>query len=159
MSKILIVEPQRMLQHALVAALAPEYELQLVAELGKVGAEFDAQVVDVAALRAAGAWNQQALTALKITQLPTVLLDGAEPVEITERAGLVRLQAPIDRDGLRAALRQCLGGAGEKTAPAKPRPKRARPAPVEKASAAELATVPAGAQAAVIELTEVVEED
>lgn len=164
MSRILVIEPQRMLQHALVVALAPEHEVQLTGGLDKEFevSGFDAAIVDLAALQEAGDLSKEALASLQDTRQPMVLIDGVVAVAIAERAGLVRLQAPIGREQLKAALRQCLSGecsaaaAVAKTA----RPKRAprTPAPKKPKTEAPIAVV-AEPQPGIIELTEIVEED
>ncbi|MBM4263357.1 MAG: hypothetical protein FJ145_18235 [Deltaproteobacteria bacterium] len=165
MSRILVIEPQRMLRHALLAALAPEHDVKSIARLDNkiAAAEFDALVVDLAALQETGALTEETLEALRSASLPMVLIDGVEGVPMAERAGLARLQAPIGRDGLKTALRQCFssetGAAVE--APETERPKRgARPVPTKKQKAeAPLAPLVEDQPAGVIELTEIVEED
>lgn len=150
-----------MLQHALVAALAPEHEIQLAASLDteSKASEFDLLIMDVAGLQEVGGLDKQTLASLHKSKMPTVLIDGAEPVSLPERVGLVRVTAPLGRDELKAALRQCRGG--EKNTEAnrtEARPKRAPRVAIPKKQKLEETPV-AAPDEQVIELTEVVEED
>jgi hypothetical protein len=102
MSKILLVEPSKMLQHAFVAALFPEHEVKIIenppaAESSAVDA--DLVIVDAVALR-----RQNSGPADEVRtpwQLPTLWIDN-EP-----RAGsstTVRLMPPVTREELRTAV-------------------------------------------------------
>lgn len=151
-----------MLQHALVAALASEHEVQLSAALDKESkaSGFDILIVDVGALQEVGGLDKPALASLHNSKMPTVLIDGAQPVPFPEHAGLVRVAAPIGRDDLKAALRRCLGGEEKRTEAkvTEARPKRAPRVATPKKQ--KLDETPAAAlDEQVIELTEVVEED
>jgi hypothetical protein len=104
MSKILLVEPYKMLQHAFVAALFPEHEVKILenppaAESFAAGA--DLVIVDAAALR-----TRKTLPADEVRrpwQLPTIWIDNEPPT----RAGsstIARLTLPLTREDLRAAV-------------------------------------------------------
>jgi hypothetical protein len=157
MSNILVVEPRRLLQHATAIALFPEHEARIIETIPEAGlvAEFDAVIVDAAALRETSALSAQALRAMEVWQAPMVWIDG-DPPQAPKRDKLVIVNRPVSRDAMRAALAECLGqdskpGAGGAAALAQGVRGAARTAR-EKAAAAP------AKERRVIELVDVVEE-
>ncbi len=110
MGRILVIEPSKILQHATVIALFPEYESQMVETIPEAGElqNFDAVVVDAVELREAGALSAQALSVVAKCDTPIVWLDG-DPAQPPEREKLVIVKRPISRAAMRAALAECLG--------------------------------------------------
>jgi hypothetical protein len=110
MSSILVVEPRKLLQHATAIALFPEHVARMIETIPEAGlvAEFDAVVVDAAALKESSALSAEALRAMEVWQAPMVWIDG-DPAEAPKRDKLVIIKRPVSRDAMRAALAACLG--------------------------------------------------
>jgi hypothetical protein len=153
MKKILIIEPRRMLRQAMILNLVPEYEVELGGTVDGVKVDgFDAVLVDYAALREGDAFSGASLSAMQAWRIPTVLIEGDDPASISDRAGLVRVKAPVGREALSGAVGVCLGAP-----PNESTPEHIQPAASVLADIAVRNEAADGA-AAVIELTDVVEE-
>ena len=116
MSKILLVEPYKMLQHAFVAALFPEHEVKIVENLP--AAESFAEDADLVIIDAAGLRRRNGGGADEIRtpwHLPIIWIDNEPPT----RAGsptIALLTAPLTREELRAAVVGLLRAAPEPAA-------------------------------------------
>jgi hypothetical protein len=114
MSKILVVEPRKILQQALRLALCPDHEVQLEANLADkepaAVMEFDLAIIDAAALREVNVPRTQVLRAVQAWTMPKIWIDEAER---TQAPGdeLRVLTKPIEKDRLQAAVATCLGAA------------------------------------------------
>jgi hypothetical protein len=157
MSKILLVEPYKMLQHAFVAALFPEHEVKIVENLPAAESfaeDADLLIIDAAALRMRNSGPADEVRAP--WQLPTIWIDNEPPT----RAGsptIALLTPPLTREELRAAVVGLLRAAPERAAnPAAdqahlPEPRKQR------AAKAKRAQLPDGKN--IVELVDVFEEN
>ena len=125
MSRILAVEPHRILQQALVVALFPEHQVQMFSRIPEAEAlaAADLLIIDAAALKSCNALSNRETRAVQSSHIPVVWID-AEPPAADEAAftKLVGLTPPLKRDDLRAAAAECLrlSSAAEQFATAKP---------------------------------------
>lgn len=110
MSKILLIEPYRMLQHAFVLALFPEHHVEMVADMTQAAAmQADLAIVDGAALsqREAGAGEGVVLPAG--WQLPTIWVGASASTSLSP--SMVRLSMPFTKEELRTAVAKLLQSA------------------------------------------------
>jgi hypothetical protein len=159
MSKILVVEPRKILQQALRLALWPDHEVQLDANLSdKEPAaliEFDLAIIDAAALREVNVPSTQVLRAVQAWTIPKIWIDDAERTQAPGRDELRVLTKPVEKDTLQAAVATCLGAAlsskqnGNSGPPAKTTTRSTRTTASDPSTTAE---VP------IIDLVDVVEE-
>jgi DNA-binding response OmpR family regulator len=114
MSKILVVEPRKILQQAIRLALCPDHEVQLDASLSDQEPpeikNFDLVIIDAAALRDVNVLNTQRLRALQEWKVPKIWIDEAEEkIQAARREKLVVLPKPIEKETLQSAVAACLG--------------------------------------------------
>jgi len=106
MSRILVVEPSKMLQQALVFALASEHQIQVTDRLPRSDAapEVDVAIVDRAAVRDEDA-DKQELGAMREWRIPIVWLGAEWPAAGGSAPGnIVRVALPLDLESLKKAL-------------------------------------------------------
>ena len=124
MSRILIVQPHRMLQQAFVVALFPEHEARVFDKIPATEAlvAVDLLIIDAAALRGADALSTREIRAVQSCRVPVVWIDAdAAALDTAAFTKLVRLVPPLKRDELRAAAAECLRLTVEQpSAPSKP---------------------------------------
>ncbi len=158
MSKVLLVEPDKMLRHALSTALFPEFEIRAVQRFpDALPNDVDVVIVDAAALQALEPQSMPGVRSIVEWQLPVVLIERSKAIEPAAVKPCVRLTWPVAKDVLRGALAQCLNGrSNQKIARAAATPsKQAQSAPRRKEKPAP---VPANDDGRFIELVDVVEE-
>jgi hypothetical protein len=113
MSKILVVEPRKILQQAIRLALCPDHEVQLDANLSdqepSAIKNFDLAIIDAAALRDVNVLGTQLLRAVQKWKIPKIWIDEAERVQAPGRDKLMVLTKPIQRETLQSAVATCLG--------------------------------------------------
>jgi hypothetical protein len=158
MSKILVVEPRKILQQALRLALCPDHEVHLDANLSDkepaAVMEFDLAIIDAAALRQVNLPSTQVLRKVQAWTMPKIWIDEAERTQARGRDDLV-LTKPIEKDTLQAAVATCLAAAlsskqnGNSGPPAKKATRSTRTTATDRSTIAE---VP------IIDLVDVVEE-
>jgi hypothetical protein len=156
MSNVLVIEPRKILQHAIAIALFPDHEARIVEALPQAASAHDcnAVIIDAVALREMNALSPQLVSAMGEWNLPLVWIDGDVP-EPPKSVNLVVVKRPVTRDQLRAALATCLERQLMLRASAKP---AAQQGP---ASSSRMIRPRAAASAAapqLIELVDVVEE-
>jgi hypothetical protein len=157
MSKIFLVEPYKMLQHAFVAALFPEHEVRILESL-PTGESFSAGahlvIIDAAALRSRNDGGADEIRTP--SHLPIVWIDN-EPPRRADSPMTARLMPPFTREELRMAVTGLLravvepapqGVTGQAHSPA---PRKSRAA---KAKSAQLSD-----DKNIIELVDVFEEN
>ena len=156
MSKIVVIEPHRILQQGIAIALYPENEVELLARVPEnFSAEsFDAAIVDCAALREANALTPAALRTVQDWKLPTIWIEDAAPARVADRTNGVTLHRPLARQALLAAVLECLGAGSTKKGNAEIG-KRSRERAHSSKASAKGADKPVPV---IVELTEVVEE-
>jgi hypothetical protein len=110
MSRILVVQPHRMLQQALVVALLPDHEVQVFDKIPAVEvlAAAELLIIDAAALWGGDAWSTRDVRAIQSCRVPLVWIDAQTPPDTAAFTNLVRLAPPLKRDELRAAAAECL---------------------------------------------------
>jgi hypothetical protein len=111
MSKVLVIEPYRILQQAVAIALYPEHDVQLMDIISESldPKDFDAAIVDAASLREKSGLNAQELRTIYGWKLPMIWIDGEASGEGSPPNKIVILKQPISRNALMAALAECLG--------------------------------------------------
>jgi hypothetical protein len=109
MSNVLVIEPRKILQHAIAIALFPDHEARIVEALPQAASapDCDAVIVDAVALKEMNALSPQLASAMGEWNMPLVWIDGDAP-EPPKSVNLVVVKRPV-RDELRAALATCLG--------------------------------------------------
>jgi hypothetical protein len=114
MSKILVVEPHKILQRAIAVSFFPEHEVQITDKFPDMnGLEqrfYDIVVIDAGALRETnpvGELNRR----VQDWQIPTIWLEETISTAAPARDRLVVLRKPIVKNDLIAALAQCQGKA------------------------------------------------
>ncbi|HTN71294.1 MAG TPA: hypothetical protein VMO00_09405 [Methylomirabilota bacterium] len=111
MSKILVVQPHRMLQQAIVLSLFPEHEVQVTEAVPEFLAakDFDAVIVDAASLQETTGLASQTMRAVQNWQVPMIWIEGSDPSQTPKREKLVLMKRPIAREALQSSLAECLG--------------------------------------------------
>ncbi|MGH7855543.1 MAG: hypothetical protein ACREP3_19000 [Candidatus Binatia bacterium] len=108
MSRILVVQPHRMLQQAFVVALFPEHQVQVLAEIPEVSADADVVIIDAAAMRERDLLTARELRRVQSWNVPIVWVDDEVVAKGSAESNSARLTAPIKRDDLRTAVAECL---------------------------------------------------
>jgi hypothetical protein len=110
MSKILVVEPYKILQRAIAVTFFPEHEVQITDDLPEMNAfeqrSYDIIVVDAGALRernTVGDLNRR----IQGWRVPTIWLEETISIVVPKRDKLVVLRKPILKNDLLSALAQC----------------------------------------------------
>ena len=159
MSRILVVQPSKMLQQAFAIVLAAEHRVRVIGKLPESPAapEADLAIVDAAALGDGSAAALPGLDAIRSWSIPIVWIGPeAQPTGLAP-CKLVHLTPPVERDSLKKALVDCLGSPTSPLSAQSPRTSNAPAAPVSKEIEPQRNAV-ASADQDVIELVEVVEE-
>jgi hypothetical protein len=161
MSRILVVQPHKMLQHAFSVALFPEHQVKVVERIPDAAAlkDVDLVIVDALALRQRDSLAQQELSEIQNWKTPTIWIDKDADSQVPTRAKLVLLQAPSGKELLVRAMAECLGAPGtEKQAVNPIRSDAAGPASTTGTAKPQGATASSKTEESFIELVEVVEE-
>jgi hypothetical protein len=103
MSRILIVEPYRLLQYAFAAALCPDHELSIVKAIPETAEGADLAIVDAAALRERELLSGLDFELIRSWRVPVVWL-GTDDPEVPTVDRLKRVKLPLDRETLKQAL-------------------------------------------------------
>lgn len=159
MSKILVVEPRKILQQAIRLALYPDHEVQLQTNLAdqepSAIKNFDLAIIDAAALRDINVPGTQSLRAVQGWKIPKIWIDEAERMQAPARDQLVVLTKPIQKETLQSAVATCLGA----SLPAKQNGAGRQPAKETTGSGATAASdTGTTAGPVIIDLVDVVEE-
>jgi hypothetical protein len=149
MSKVLLIEPHKVLQQALALSLFPEHEVRIEESIDAARlaglADVDLLIIDAAALREKGRLTPDLLRAIEASKLAILWLDGENG---PKGSRLASVAMPIDAATLQDAVTALLTGTAIK-APAK---KRAQLESIKTAA-------PDQAEPQPIELVEVVDEE
>ncbi|HEX6174602.1 MAG TPA: hypothetical protein VF089_11355 [Candidatus Binatia bacterium] len=110
MSKILVVEPYKILQRAIALSFFPEHQVEVTEEIPDMSAieqrSYDVAIIDAGALRekiTAGDLNRR----LQGWQIPMIWLEDSTSPVAPVRDNLMVLRKPIARNDLLAALSCC----------------------------------------------------
>ena len=160
MTKLLVVEPDKMLRQAFTVALFPEFQIQVVDALPDAAPkDVDALIVDAAALQGRESESAPRMPAVAQWHLPIIWIEGGHPARAPDCGHCIRLNRPVAKEALRRALAQCLSatvaaksgdGLSAQAVTAVPRPKRKAKKVTDNAT---------GESRNFIELVDVVEED
>jgi hypothetical protein len=114
MSKILLIEPDKMLRQAFGVALFPEHQVVQAIDAipDTMPSDVDAVIVDVAALRMKKLLSDRAVRVVEACKLPMVWIDDEMGEPAPRRKQIVRLCGPVVKEALRHALAQCLEESG-----------------------------------------------
>ena len=160
MSKLLLIEPDKMLCHAFLVALFPEFQIQVVASIPDAAPiDFDALIVDAAALQEREPQSTRKIHALADWRLPIIWIGGDASAQSPKQDRSIRLNRPVSKETLRHALAQCL------IAVAVPKPNQGLSADTRKTTRQPQRSKKKNQQPAradgdgVIELVDVVEEE
>jgi hypothetical protein len=109
MSKILLVQPYKVLQHALVVALFPEHQVKIVEKLPTDWAAEDADlaIIDAVALRGKASTMANEIRAPENWRLPILWID-SETSTGNAPSKLHRLAPPLTKEELRTAVAELL---------------------------------------------------
>jgi hypothetical protein len=161
MSRLLVIEPNVMMRHALAVALIPDHLAQFIDELPAAPAleNVDGIIVDAAMLRQGAKLAPADLQAVDSWKVPTVWIDDLEPASTPERVNWVTLKMPVQRERLLKAVFDCVNQAsGSKAVAGQSETRGALPAKT-RAKKNKAADTPAADGAPVIELVEVVDDE
>jgi hypothetical protein len=110
MSKILLVEPYKILQRAIAVSFFPEHQVQVTEQVPEMSAleqrTYDVAIIDAGALReknSAGDLNRR----LQDWPIPIIWLEDTISTVAPVREKLVVLHKPIARNDLQDALARC----------------------------------------------------
>ena len=160
MSKILVVQPHRMLQQAFVVALFPEHDVQVLEKIpgDQAMSAVDLIIVDAPSLRSCNVLSNQEVRAIQDSRVPVLWIDAESPPDKPAWGQVATLAPPLTRDELRSAVADCLRLASAPETSAAP--KLSQTAPTKGKSAGPKATSVAapGGDKKVIELVDVFEE-
>ncbi|HEU4341613.1 MAG TPA: hypothetical protein VFU31_08590 [Candidatus Binatia bacterium] len=111
MSKILVIEPHRILQQAISLSLFPDHEVQIMASMpdAALPKEFDLVILDAASLRAKDALGSATSRWLQNWGGPVVWLDHDDGESKPQREKLIVIQSPLNKERLLAAVAESLG--------------------------------------------------
>ena len=111
MSKILLIEPDRMLQQAFIMALFPEHQVKVAHPIPESAPEeTELLIVDGVALQSREALSAQQLRLLAAwKKLPMIWVGGNQLIPAALRGKAVCIEPPLVKQDLQRALAQCLG--------------------------------------------------
>lgn len=110
MGKILLVQPHRVLRHAIALSLFPEHEVETVESVpdAATAGAFDAVIVDGASLDEVGAPETTVVREVQSWKVPTIWVED-KSARAFDREKLVVIKHPIEWSALQSALAECLG--------------------------------------------------
>ena len=157
MSKVLLIEPDKMLRQAFTVALFPEFQIEVVEAMPDAAPkDVDAMIVDAAALHELPK-SARIVRAVTGWHLPIIWIDGDQPGPAPDPARCIRLKRPVAKEALRRALAQCLSvtAAPKSTVSAEP----AKTPLGKKTRTKKAADIATSENRNFIELVDVVEEE
>ena len=154
MSKILVIQPHRMLQHAIALSLFPQYQAQMTCSIPESGEikDIDAVIVDAASLREMHTLSVQAIRLLQGWNVPIIWIDSVDSSAMPIDENFVAVRTPILKKSLQSAVAQCLGELPKRAG------KRARTTDHQDRPSLNVAASEEPVKGEVIELVDVVEE-
>jgi hypothetical protein len=154
MSKILVIQPHKMLQHAIALALFPQHQARMSTSIpeSREIKDIDAVIVDAASLREAHGLSAQAIRSLQGWNVPIIWIDSPDSSLTPSHENLVVVNTPIAKQSLQSAVAKSLA-----ELPIKAR-KGSRITNHEEFSSRNAANSDTIVQREVIDLVEVVEE-
>jgi hypothetical protein len=115
MSRVLVIEPQKILQQAITLSLFPEHDVRLSVDFSdqatSAAQDFDLVIIDGAALLEGNLLSGPWPARLQKWTVPTIWIqDGGEP-PIAGGGRIVVLKRPLQKDALQSAVVECLSAA------------------------------------------------
>jgi hypothetical protein len=114
MGKVLLIEPQGILRHALSLSLFSDHEVQseesINATLANSLSRYDLLVIDAAALREARQLTSQVIRSVQSCKTPVLWLDDNQAPDPPKRQKLEVVTRPIEREAFQSALEALLTG-------------------------------------------------
>ncbi|MBI1993394.1 MAG: hypothetical protein HYY47_01540 [Deltaproteobacteria bacterium] len=107
MGKVLLIEPQKILQQAISLFLFPEHEVRVEDEAGAaVGSfkDYDLVIIDGDALREHNRLTAEVLRAVQGCKTPTLWLEEEAASQAPKRDKLVVVKKPLEKGTLEAAV-------------------------------------------------------
>ena len=116
MSKILVVQPHKILQHAIALSVFPQHQTRVTTSIPDSNEilEVDAVIIDAASLREGHGLSASAIRSLQGWNVPIVWIDSGDSPLSPCNANIVVVTTPITKQSLQSALAQCLGQSGQK---------------------------------------------
>jgi len=154
MSKILVIQPHKMLQHAIALSLFPQYQARMTSSIPESGEikDVDAVIFDAASLRETHKLSAQAIRLLQGWNLPIIWIDSVDSSAMPIDENFVAVRTPLTKKSLLSALAQCMGELPNRA------DKRARTTDHQDRPSLTVAASEEPAKGEVIELVDVVEE-
>ena len=111
MSKILVIQPHKILQHAIALSLFPQHQARMTTSIPDLSAikDVDAVIVDAASLQETHGLSAQAIHSLQSWNVPIIWIDSVDSSLTPSNENLVVVNTPIVKESLQSALAQCLG--------------------------------------------------
>jgi hypothetical protein len=111
MDTILVIQPHKMLQHAIALSLFPQYQTRMTSVIPEFGEikDVDAVIIDAASLRETHGLTAQAMVSLQAWKVPMIWIDTGDSSLVPTREKLVVVKRPISRQSLQKAVAECLG--------------------------------------------------
>lgn len=108
MSKILLIEPHKILRRAISLSLSTGHEVHVEESLSASGVgslkDYDLLIVDGAALRENDQLTPEVVRAIQGCRTPTLWLEGEESSRFPKRDKLLIMRKPIEREAFQSAL-------------------------------------------------------
>lgn len=163
MSKVLLVEPQKILRQAISLALFSQHEVHVEEGLGAsqlaVLKDYDLLIIDGAVLREGKQLTPEITRAIQGCKTPTLWLEDEAASQTPKREKLLVVRKPIEREPFQTAVEDLLSG---KTSPRKEAgpaaATSAKPETSKRETRKRAAASPQQASFEFIDLVDVVEE-
>ncbi len=104
MSRILVIEPYKLLQHGFTAALFAEHELTIAKTIPETAEGIDLAVIDATALRERGLLSGLEFGVIQGWQVPVIWLDADDQAKVPAVDRFARVRLPLDKESLKQAL-------------------------------------------------------
>ena len=109
MGRVLLIEPQKILQRAVSLALFPEHEVQVEENWGSLKSgslgEYDLLIIDGGALREGRQLTPEVVRAIQACEIPTLWLEEDESSQQPpKREKIILVKKPIERKAFQSAV-------------------------------------------------------
>ena len=110
MSKILVIEPYKILRHAFAVALSNVRQVEIVAAFPEAGlvSGADVVIVDGAALRQQNSLTEKRIRIIERRKLPTIWIDFDGETAMPGNDAFRRFKWPVEKDALRKTVTEYL---------------------------------------------------
>ena len=116
MSKVVLIEPHRVLQQAIGVSLLHEHEVQVAESVSAPGIGslkgIDLLIVDASSLRERNQLSPEVMRAIQSCAIPTVWIEENESSRPPKRDKLAVVMKPIEREAFHSALSGLLSPSG-----------------------------------------------